>query len=546
MTIPDQISPSSNKYLDALQWGGWRWNDGSFPGTTITYFFRDGTYGEIWLSFEEAAYRAALQAWANVAALSFVEVFNYNSADLVEDLRGSASYLGWHETPEDAFLFDGKAWGEYVHNGEGWTTSGLQVGGLGFVTIVHEIGHALGLAHPHDTGGGSGRFPGVTSAFGDYGDNNLNQGIFTVMSYNDGWAQVQDPFGAGLTAYGYVAGPMAFDIAAIQYLYGPNNTYHAGNDVYVLPDTNAPGTYWTCIWDAGGVDNIVYNGTRDCTIDLTAATLDNSPTGGGVPSYASGIYGGFTIANSVVIEHVQSGSGDDTLVGNNAANILLAGAGNDWLAGDAGNDTLNGNQGFDIAAFSGSSSQYSVERLSFSQYGVVGPDGSDTVAYIESLQFSDNTISLVAPGIDYEGAALAVYLAMNSAPPNDATIANLIGFETTQYDYGSSIGVSDPLIYMWQALGQALCEGAASFASSFGPLALQQDATFAMQAYEATFGFSAGQAQVDHFVQQVNYFESIYTESGAYGTDPARIDLLARGAVYGQMLGISAEMDFLV
>jgi hypothetical protein len=182
----------------------------------------------------------------------------------------------------------------------------------------------------------------------------------------------------------------------------------------------------------------------------------------------------------------------------------------------------------------------------FTQYGVVGPDGSDTVAYIESLQFSDTTISLVAAGIDYEGAALAVYLAMNSTPPTDATIANLIDFETTQYDYGSSIGVSDPLIYMWQALGQALCEGATSFASSFGPLALQQDATFAMQAYEAAFGFSAGQAQVDHFVQQVNYFESIYTESGVYGTDVARIDLLARGAVYGQMLGISAEMDFLV
>ena len=165
-----------------------------------------------------------------------------------------------------------------------------------FQTLVHELGHGLGLAHPHDNGGGSTIWPGVTGPFDSYGSNNLNQGIFTVMSYNDGWDQVQDPYGNGLTTYGYVAGPMAFDIAAIQYLYGANMSYHTGADTYTLPDVNAPGTYWTCIWDAGGIDQIVYGGTRNVTIDLRAATIDNSPTGGGIPSYADGIYGGFTIA----------------------------------------------------------------------------------------------------------------------------------------------------------------------------------------------------------------------------------------------------------
>jgi serralysin len=67
---------------------------------------------------------------------------------------------------------------------------------------------------------------------------------------------------------------MAFDIAGIQDLYGANMSSHANADSYVLPDANAAGTYYSCIWDAGGTDAIGYNGTRDAVIDLRAATLD--------------------------------------------------------------------------------------------------------------------------------------------------------------------------------------------------------------------------------------------------------------------------------
>ncbi len=52
----------------------------------------------------------------------------------------------------------------------------------------------------------------------------------------------------------------AFDIAALQKIYGANMTAATGNDVYTLPMGNFgyeisgsdTGTGWTCIWDTGG------------------------------------------------------------------------------------------------------------------------------------------------------------------------------------------------------------------------------------------------------------------------------------------------------
>ena len=93
------------------------------------------------------------------------------------------------------------------------------------------------------------------------GDNGLNQGIWTVMSYiatddpssahtnHTGTDRWFDSGGNDVANYGYFAGPMAYDIAAIQDSYGANGNFHNGSDTYWLPDQNALGTYWTCIWE---------------------------------------------------------------------------------------------------------------------------------------------------------------------------------------------------------------------------------------------------------------------------------------------------------
>src|SRR5262249_16040561 len=77
--------------------------------------------------------------------------------------------------------------------------------------------------------------------------------------------------------------------------------------------------------------------------------------------------------------------------------------------------------------------------------------------------------------------------------------------------------------------------------STWGPLTIFSDATFVTQAYTNVFAASGTAAQIQHFVDQLNFYKSIYTASGAFGTHANEIDLLAGRAIYGQMMGVKAE-----
>ena len=95
-----------------------------------------------------------------------------------------------------------------------------------------------------------------------------------------------------------------------------------------------------------------------------------------------------------LIENVQGGGGNDTLIGSTAANTLHGGAGDDRLTGGAGNDTLMGGSGSnDVAVFAGLQASYSI----VTNNGVVtvvdnqpttdGNDGTDTINGIEKVEF---------------------------------------------------------------------------------------------------------------------------------------------------------------
>lgn len=258
------------------------------------------------------------------------------------------------------------------------------------VTLIHEIGHSLGLSHPFD---GPSNLPGVSNS-GDLGTFELNTELATRMSYLPG-ATADHP---GLDITGESSAFGALDIAALQLLYGENTTTGLGDTVY----TNSL-TLLT-IWDNGGTDTIDFSAaTTQAVIDLRAASLALEPGGGGYLSYIgldnnTLANGGFTIAFGVEIENGIGGSADDTLNGNTLANVLTGGGGNDMLNGGGGTDT---------AVYTGPQQSYT---LTVSSAGISitdrrsDGDGTDQLQEIEALRFGDSTEAPFELAI-FDGAA---------------------------------------------------------------------------------------------------------------------------------------------
>jgi len=351
---------SGNDYIDALIWGD-KWVGGDVSYVTVDDSELPGVDDQpvatlAWSDTETAQVTAALQTWAAVANFTFtesqetganLELYKISLEGMVE-LTGEENVEGAQLGPDGT---EDAGDGAYNSGIGTWFDGALQSGGYSFATLIHEFGHAIGLAHPHDNGGaadeggigdGSPLFPGVSGAE-DFGTNDQNQQIFTIMSYNVGWSE--EP----LTdfEYGSAMTPMAFDIAAIQHIYGVNASHASEDSTYALPDANVSGVGYACLWDTGGTDEITFDGAGSVTIDLREAPLTGENAGGYV-SWASGISGGYTIANGVIIENASGGSGNDTLTGNDAANSLDGDAGADLLSGGAAADAVSGDLGEDI------------------------------------------------------------------------------------------------------------------------------------------------------------------------------------------------------
>ncbi|WP_419808081.1 M10 family metallopeptidase [Sphingomonas sp.] len=398
----NQIDPSQFDPLDAINWV----NASNIPTETIAgaeyayVYFGDsdenfnqtGDDGQPmvtidWNNFEKQQVMLALEEYSRILGITYV-ITDDSSKATFRLLKTESEQYGAYFYPQDPAYGAEQGVGVFNVLSGGWnqlSQVSLLKGGYSFAVLLHEFGHAHGLAHPHDNGGGSDIMLGVTGATGSLGLYDLNQGVYTVMSYNDAWQLHPDgptPYTRTNIDSGWSGTLGAFDIAELQDRYGVVDR-NTGNNVYFLGDANDFGTYYQTIWDSAGTDEIRYTGSRDAQIDLTAATLDYSPTGGGVVSFVDNIWGGYTIANGVVIENATGGSGNDILIGNAAANILTGGAGNDTLQGGLGNDTLNGGDGIDLASYADATAGVTVRLDSAGKKTTVM--GTDTFISIEGV-----------------------------------------------------------------------------------------------------------------------------------------------------------------
>lgn len=266
----------------------------------------------------------AFQAWAKVANISFNRVTEDDDGNVGDIRIGFSSAVGegfWGHTKIQSDGYNnahGDIWISPDYLGDSFAPETYN-----YLSIMHEIGHALGLDHPFQ---------------GNIIPEGYDNQRYTIMSYTDPENVYHYNLDTGEYDY-LVRSPMVFDIAAIQLIYGPNTRYNTGNNTYVYtPDD----PFFESIWDAGGQD----------TIDLSAFN------GACLVTIAQGGYSSMTfddvaldqnlgIAFGCKIENVIGGKGDDVIEGNALANRIEGGSGADVLSGLANNDVLAGGAGRD-------------------------------------------------------------------------------------------------------------------------------------------------------------------------------------------------------
>lgn len=346
-------------------------------------------------------YTICTPAAVGLAGVSDINIaFNYNRDSRVLGISGGCldSAFGYSGARGDILInyngssfTDGKDFAEF--------TKSRQV-------LLHEIGHSLGLSHPHYPQNvlTSDYAALVTVGFQNLGfvinsPSDLNKEYFSIMSYDD---QSDISLNNAYT-------PMILDVIALQEAYGEGQgTSGSGNDVI-----QAGYTGYRTYFDKGGIDTIdaslysagcylnmgvsISGAPHKVGLLVSKADALNLFVGTGSPQSLRWLYGEY--------ENAIGSSSVDLIEGNNLDNVIDAGEGDDFIYGEDGNDTICGGIGNDTIDCGGGSSDcvsYSYARQDYTitylsgTYTVTaksGSEGIDSIKGVESFQFSDQLVA---------------------------------------------------------------------------------------------------------------------------------------------------------
>jgi len=438
--------PNINAVLSGIKWAGEALTF-SFP-TSKSVYGKNYGYGETQANFgvfneiQKEATRDILDLYASVADIHFNEIGETgNQHATLRFAESNAPSTAWAYYPTQAQI-GGDVW--LRHSFSLYNTP--EKGNYAYLTLLHEIGHALGLKHTHERDGYFGVMPG-----------NHDSLEYTVMSYRSYVGGPKSGYTNGTWSYPQTL--MMYDIAAVQTLYGANYQTNSGDTAYqwdpstgeffvdgLGQGTPAGNRVFMTIWDGGGRDTYDFsNYTTNLTVNLQPGEWSKMSTEQlaslGYQRYAQG-----NVANALLfhgnqaslIEDVVGGSGDDVILGNAAANALTGGAGDDFLDGGIGSDS---------AVYSGFSFDYLWAQNEDNTWTITdlragAPDGMDVLKNIQYLDFTDLLVALAEgdgsgeTGDDVPVAvddfyatrrrAITVDVLANDFDPNSGTLSTIL------------------------------------------------------------------------------------------------------------------------
>ena len=360
--ISNEITGDYRK--DALLEGlEFRWNHTAPVGTSVTVTFsfpseapayadaEDKNGFQPYSADQQQAVRGILAMLSQQVGIDFSEVADTASSygDLRfsnnDQMEKSSGYALLPNTNGDA---SGDVYIDLQYS------TGVTPGSYQYATLVHEIGHALGLKHPGNYNGDEAT---DNTVMGNFLGVKEDKTIFTIMSYRESSQEIQGDWYA------------PYDILTLRYLYG-GRAFNATETTYNF--TDAVGQKLNSLIDDGGND----------TIDLSALTagavLDLTP--GGLSSIGRTVAGAETVQNLAI--------GVDTILEN-----VVGTAYKDIITVNAASNQVEGGAGVDFVLYNDSVTSHSITKNG-SVFIVSGANDSDSLVNVERVIFSDKKLAL--------------------------------------------------------------------------------------------------------------------------------------------------------